>query len=304
MTSEMPVPEALCLELQRWHDEGRKEQLGVPWHREKWQGAFPQHADFLGSLPDRIDRTTVCRVAQSAHRDPVTAVHSLIATVAWGHGRKAGRGKMFLNNVLGRNEPTQLGALLTEAADRVRRDGGPATYEWLSPFSQRRSSGSGRIVGLGTSYATKYLFFCAPDREHNPVLILDNDVARWLKEHADWDLQLEGSKRWTRHYTSYVENAVRWAEQLAVQPGDIEFLIFSAAHRGRPGSDWNQGQGVSRTSPRAKVAGVRFDEWEDAVLERLGVLESNERSVVIGAMAAVRAHLNTSSRASWPQQVR
>ena len=76
-----PVPQALLLAFARWDEQGRPEQPASAWSLRSWQAFLPQHAEYVASLPNPIDRAAV-----------LWGSRSRCGPVAWADGRVRGCG--------------------------------------------------------------------------------------------------------------------------------------------------------------------------------------------------------------------
>lgn len=217
-TQRRPVPDALLRAAADWNKDGQRPQLSAKWSMASWQRWLPEHSGELSALPNPIGRTAVLDVCRSAASSREEAVRGFIAAMVWGHG-SVGYGAFRTARVLREND----GAAdrLLEVATRARDEGGPAAFEWLA---------KNRLHWLGVAFATKYLFFCAAAGAGRPALVLDRLVRDWLVRNAGWSLSLDWR---VADYRSYVDTVCGWADELGIEAGDAEMLMFRlAASRG------------------------------------------------------------------------
>lgn len=226
----VPTPSTALAELRElvasWSAEGRPQQPGVPWPREGWlQGFFPAHHYMLEStLPDRLDRAAVRAIGAHAAADASSAEAAFITVRAWGDSAN-GYGPYRTYEILKIADATD--ALLSVA--RTLRD-----ENALAAYRRLADGGDCRLVGLGVSFGTKYLYFCQPDGQGRRALIQDRLMSRWLREHAGRRL---GSDAWReQQYAAYLEQMHVWAAELGCAPDELEMLIFRSM--APPGSHW------------------------------------------------------------------
>jgi hypothetical protein len=224
--SEMvhPVPAALRELLRRWEADGRKEQPGIYWSLAPWQRAFPEHSEYLASLPNPISRAGAIDACREAHTGPEAAVHGFLAAMVWGYGR-VGYGPYRTSHVLG--DTAGAAETLAEVARRARDEGGVAAFAWFKEH---------HLHGLGVAFATKYLFFCAAAGDADPALVLDRLVRGWLARNAGWSLRLDWS---VGAYREYVETVIAWASELGCEVSELEYLMFSSAASSDLTSQWS-----------------------------------------------------------------
>jgi hypothetical protein len=246
--TDLPVPEALEETFKRWDGSGRPAQSGTAWPLASWETTFPDQKAYLASLPNPLDRQAVTEACASAAASPNEAVQGFIAAMIWGYGR-VGYGPFRTARVLTGNQRSP--ALLQEAARRVQRSGGPASFEWLADH---------RLHGLGVSFATKYLFFVYPDAPE-PALILDRLVRSWLGRNIGWSPRLDWR---TADYRKYISTVVNWATQLGISPDTVEYLMFTREVESDPASQWRQ---TFTAVPVATAATLTLE--EAAVLDAL-----------------------------------
>jgi hypothetical protein len=186
------------------------------WSKDTWRKEFPQHADLINRLPERVDRATALSFARDVY-SPEAAVEAFIVAMIWGHGH-TGYGPWRTARVL---EGTA-GApkILFEASQRARAEGGPEAFAWLAENRLRR---------LGVAFATKYLFFCSYDSTY-PAPILDRVVLRWLRTNVGWRIGLDWR---VQEYSEYARTIRAWAGDLGIGVGDVEYLMFTDTEESR-----------------------------------------------------------------------
>ncbi len=248
-----PVPPALGALVQQWDSHGRPAQAGSNWSLRAWKLTFPEHAEFLASLPNPMSRDGAAKACSEAHLGSEAAVRGFLAAMIWGYGR-IGYGPYRTSHVL--TETHGAAGILAEAAIRVRNRGGPAAFDFLAQH---------RLHGLGVAFATKYLFFCTSAAgDGPPALILDRLVRGWLARNTGWSLRLDWH---IADYRDYVENVAVWASELNCAPSDLEYLMFGSAVSSDPTSQWFEMPSAA-IEPRATSPSSLSTE-EMAVLEAL-----------------------------------
>jgi len=213
----MKVPQTLAILADNRRRGLSESQAGVPWSKTPWKKYFPEHAGFFDNLPNQpLQRSEILQACSSADRSPDDAVQAFLAAMAWGYG-PIGYGPWRTKRMF--DEDSDAGDRLHQVARSLISDGSVEAYRLLA--------NSCRLKWLGPAYGTKFLYFCpqAPDRP--PGLILDRLVARWLRQHEVLDLS---AAHWsTLTYENYVHAMRSWANELDLQPGELEEAIFVQA---------------------------------------------------------------------------
>ena len=210
--------------VRAWAAAGRPAQVGIAWPRDRWLAAFPRHRAMLRSLPDELDRSGVRRVAAGSTASDVATEAAFIATMAWGYGW-VGYGPHRTAKMLG-SAPDAL-ARLRLVALSAQEEGAAAAYGHLARDC--------RIKGLGPAFGTKFIVFCQPRDARPATLIHDELVSAWLKAHGRPDLV---TIPWRLPaYEAYLEQVHAWADELAIEPEAVEYLIFQSMADER-GNQW------------------------------------------------------------------
>jgi hypothetical protein len=111
-----------------WQAKGKPAQLPIPWRRDRWIAALPEHEATLRSLPDRLGRDDVRTACRGAAVDPVSAVGGFVAVMVWGFGR-VGYGPDRTHRMLATPDaPGRLHAV----AETLASEGPPAAYRRLA----------------------------------------------------------------------------------------------------------------------------------------------------------------------------
>jgi hypothetical protein len=208
------APPALRREVEAWIRAGRPAQGGTLVVVERWVSALPGHADVVRALPSPLDRAGA-RKAVRGRLAGGEVVGAFVASQVWGYGGR-GYGPYRVRGVLAQHGAAEhLGA----AVALLARDGAAAAFGALA--------GEHRIAGLGPSFASKFLFLADPAGE---ALVLDDFVARWLREHAG--LALAHRPPRAEAYRAYLDAMRAWAAELGLAPAELEQVIVEAAARG------------------------------------------------------------------------
>lgn len=221
--SASQVPRAVEEAVSEWRRRGQPAQSPTSYPREAWADRFPEHRELITSLPERLDRAAVREAIAQLDAQPGWATRSFVVTQMWGYGQR-GYGPSRVRQVLD-DAAQRAEVALSEAAELVNREGPSAAFRALSETH--------KLKGLGTSFATKFLFFS--DRSQR-ALILDDFIAEWLRENADTRLTLQPMH--PDHYERYLDLMHGWAEALGLAPAELEEVLFTAGAGGRPRSSW------------------------------------------------------------------
>jgi hypothetical protein len=65
-----PIPPELRGLLTQWETSGRPPQRGSIWSLRPWQLAFPEHGEYLASLPNPISRADAVEACREAPLGP------------------------------------------------------------------------------------------------------------------------------------------------------------------------------------------------------------------------------------------
>lgn len=223
--AEQPVrvPSPVAEAVADWRARDMPAQRAVRWRREAWVEAFPRQREMFLALPDKLDRRAVHDAIARIGRNDGWVMSAFLISQAWGYAER-GYG------------PSRVGALFeggTETATHSLQ-AAATMVEQEGPVSAFRAlAGQHKIKGLGTAFATKFLYFADP---HERALILDDFIAEWLRENADLRLTVQPMN--VHHYERYLETMAGWSEALSLEPALLEEVLFSAAAASRPGSSW------------------------------------------------------------------
>jgi hypothetical protein len=216
------------LEVRRllaWVGSGqRPHQPGIPWPRERWRHHFPQLASHLNSMPDLLDRELVGTVARRAHGGNREALEAFVTVMAWGFGT-VGYGPYRTRRII--DSTPEAASRLHRVATALQREGVIKAYELFST--------SCRLMYLGPSFGTKFLYFAQPASGARTALIHDALVTAWFSRQLGLDIS---SPSWdVAMYRRYLDMVARWADALGCEPDDIEYAIFQTMADER-GNQW------------------------------------------------------------------
>jgi hypothetical protein len=228
------IPDAIVEVVSSWQTHGRPQQPAIRWPRARWLASFPDSAELLDSLPDRLDRATVQAACLKAAHSPQAAWHAFMVVMLWGQGR-TGYGPWRTKRIL-QDTPDAKQRLVT-VARHLSQAGALEAY--------RRLGTDCRLRWLGPAFGTKYLYFC-PQCPGSPALILDRLVARWLTNNTQHTFR---AGPWSpTSYRRYLELVGSWAAVLGVAPEEVEWCIFQA-QSDQAGNQWATTPPPSRRSP-------------------------------------------------------
>jgi len=223
------VPSSVRRVVEDWRAAGQPPQPPIPWPRQRWIEDFPEHRDALARLPDRLDRNDVRAAGADAPRSTGQAVDAFLAAMAWGYGDTVGYGRFRTRRILDSRE---------DAPDRLRAVA-IAVAEEGAIFGYRALATTSRLEGLGPAFGTKLLYFWQPPGARPQALIFDAFVAGWLDRHAG--IRIDAVQWSVKAYSRYLELMHTWADELRVQPDELEMCIFRDEASGR-GSQWGDGR--------------------------------------------------------------
>lgn len=196
-----------------WVNSGSPEQESFDWERfrPKWTGAFPQHKEFLMSLPESISRERLRIICSSEN---VSVLEKFLTVMVWGYGDRAYGPfrveRMFLD--------PELEIKLTEAYDLGHSGQPKKAFEYL---------GLNRIDLLGPSFSTKFISFCTPRSIGAPIY--DSFIIQWLNSFADFQVSTSSTysnKSVVLDYSRYWDWVKAKSIDLGCYPDEIELLIF------------------------------------------------------------------------------
>ena len=144
-----------------------------------WNQHLTHHSLSDTLLGATLTRADLFGLAAGAHRSPDGALTLLWNALAWGSGTRNRNNKRRIASIAANRD--EHGPLLQQAAQLSATDPVHA-YELLRPRRQNT------IGSLGPAFFTKYLYFAGGGDPHHPCCILDNLVARSLRNAGYSDL--------------------------------------------------------------------------------------------------------------------
>lgn len=223
----LAMPADLQTRFLSWDARGRPQQVAFEWKKENWQRGLGD-IGVLNALPNPIDRAGVAEIFKRIHNAD-TALDAYIASYLWGYA-KAGFGPYRAARVIGLNTAPVTGkdfaVELCTLAQVAMDNGGVAAYEHI--VTKRRHDRH-YFRQWGPAFATKFISYATKASDQvDTTPILDSVVARWFGKHGT---EL-GPLRLTWHssdsYRRYSECMAEWAHELAIEPEQVEQLIFAA----------------------------------------------------------------------------
>jgi len=213
--------ESLALELDS--DDGIAWNLDAweaAFSRSEWQALWPRFETVSSwSVDGYIRRMTLLQEARLIDSGDALTLH--IGAMVWGVGSTTGRNRANVAKGLkDSNAPVKMSRLF----EALRTSGFS-----IEIFNRIGRKGDLGLPGLGSSFATKTLYFMGFGLDHSAdlrPLILDMVVARALRETAPAFPKYPGFRR--KWYSSYVRLAQRWGDELGfpTRPDVIEYLLF------------------------------------------------------------------------------
>jgi hypothetical protein len=195
------------------------------WKKKNWAKYLGDYS-VLESLPNPIDREGVLESFKLI-LDSDSALDAYIASYLWGYAR-TGFGPYRAARVIRVNTDREKGkefaAELYMLARIAMTSGGNAAFEHVVG---RRQSDRKFFAWWGPAFATKYISFAT--KASNQVAttpIMDNIVATWFRRHCSEVGPLWLNWNGDTSYRKYTGRMAEWAEELGIEPEQVEQLIF------------------------------------------------------------------------------
>jgi len=222
---QTPASEFVPVELQtrhaRWVGEGRPSQHSFGFRRDTWKPWLPEFKDFIDGLPAELSREFITNLGVDAAQNPRSAAETLIASNIWGNGMNAKRGPWYTHDALATqgtaSQPLDGPHRLQLIAIEAKELGLVAAFNSSVNLPNK-------LDKLGTSFATKYLFFISNLQGRYRGLVLDRVIANWFAANTSLALR-EGELNPTK-YGEYLFAMYSWASELGETPETIEWVIF------------------------------------------------------------------------------
>ena len=110
------------------------------------------------------------------------------------------------------------------------------------------------------------MFFCAEHGTTTPAPVLDRLVRNWLATNVGWPLSLDWN---ISDYRTYVDAVSAWGNELGVDPGDVEMLMFQLAAAADPASLWRQPELFAEPGPPSQEPVAEAAEEVQTILAAL-----------------------------------
>ncbi|WP_461163589.1 8-oxoguanine DNA glycosylase OGG fold protein [Arthrobacter sp. R4-81] len=225
------VPDDLQRRFQKWDANDRPPQDAFEWKQKTWQRYLDDSA-ILETLPNPIGRSCVLETFKLI-KDRDSALDAYIASYLWGYA-KANFGPYRAERVIRLNTDPENGkdfaVELHTLAQIAMTNGGNAAFQHVV---DRRQSHRKFFDQWGPAFATKFISFATKAADQMPTMpIMDSIVAQWFRNHCKEVGPLRLNWHSASSYRRYTECMAKWAQELDIEPDQVEQLIF--AKDGRP----------------------------------------------------------------------
>ncbi|GAB5079575.1 hypothetical protein ARTHROSP310_27180 [Arthrobacter sp. AD-310] len=219
------VPDDLQRRFKNWDAEGRPSQVPFEWTKKNWAKYLGDYG-VLESLPNPIDREGVLDSFKLI-RDPDSALDAYIASYVWGYagtGFGPYRAARVIRVNTDREKERDFASDLHTLAEVATTSGGNAAFEHVV---HRRQSDRKFFAWWGPAFATKYISFATKASSQVATTpIMDSIVARWFSKHSRDVGPLWLNWHSADSYRRYTERMAEWADELDIEPEQVEQLIF------------------------------------------------------------------------------
>ncbi|WP_043422434.1 8-oxoguanine DNA glycosylase OGG fold protein [Arthrobacter sp. 9MFCol3.1] len=224
------MPDDLRRRFQKWDAKGRPPQEAFEWEKKNWQ-KYLGNSRILEALPNPIDRPGVLETFKLV-QDPDSALDAYVASYLWGYA-KANFGPYRAERVIRLNADPETGkhfAVELHTLSQISMaDGGTAAFEHVV---HKRQADRKFFAQWGPAFATKFISFATKASDQVATTpIMDSIVARWFKNHCQEIGPLWLNWNSASSYRRYTECLAEWAEDLGIEPEQVEQLIFQKAER-------------------------------------------------------------------------
>jgi hypothetical protein len=220
------VPDDLQRRFEKWDSKGRPPQTPFGWKKRNWQKYLGDYS-VLESLPNPIDREGVLDSFKLI-RDPDSALDAYIASYLWGYagtGFGPYRAARVIRVNTDREEGRDFAAELHTLAEIAMTGGGNEAFEHVVDLRQRDRK---FFAWWGPAFATKYISFATKaSRQVATTPIMDSIVAGWFRKHSKDAGPLWLNWNSAGSYRRYTSCMAEWAEELGIEPEQVEQLIFA-----------------------------------------------------------------------------
>ncbi|WP_197432519.1 hypothetical protein [Pseudarthrobacter sp. GA104] len=219
------VPDDLRRRFQKWDANGRPPQMPFEWKKGNWQKYLGSRS-ILETLPNPIDRGGVLESFKLIH-DSDSALDAYIASYLWGYAG-TGFGPYRAARVIKLNTDVENGkdfsGELHRLAGIAMTNGGNAAFEHVV---EQRQSNRKFSAWWGPAFATKFISFATKASDQVATTpIMDSIVAGWFRKHCKEVGPLRLNWNSAGSYRRYTECVAEWAEELDIEPEQVEQLIF------------------------------------------------------------------------------
>ena len=214
--------------VKNWKNNGSPQQEAFNWASNKvnWIKSFQRDSDFIAELPEDIDREVVRGICCSSR---FGIREKFLSVMVWGYGDR-GYGPFRVTQMMNQGHTENV---LTEVYKLSQYGEVKSAYEYLS---------TNRIRGLGPSYGSKFMSFCAPRTVGAPIY--DSLIARWVGVFAEKDFVgvAVSSETWNlKTYSRYWDWVKMHSEELECYPDEVELVLFrDAESKFSKASNWNR----------------------------------------------------------------
>lgn len=203
------------------------------WKKQPWLDQMhdlPDVVALVERLPDRVSRQSTLDAVSTA-MNTGGALPAFIAVMIWGWGTAAGMGALRTRWILTQTKAKSAHAI-SEAVDPLvakrLKAGARSAYADGALEAFRLMNNEGRILHLGPSYFTKWLYFTSAvdgPYDSKAAPILDDRIVEWLKDSAG--VRLERNR--TSSYSEYLDLLASWGEPYGRTRVQVETEIFRLA---------------------------------------------------------------------------
>ena len=210
--------ERLLKLLYEWKSEGSPQQGSFDGSRSRgnWVKSFPNHSEFIKSLPPALSRGDVRNICESSTNG---IIEKFLVVMVWGYGDR-GYGPYRVSRMLSQENAQDV---LSEVHSRSRIGNAKTAYDFFR---------KNRINGLGPSYSSKFITFCTPREVSAPIY--DSYVALWIDKFAPHDfVQVPTSSiTWNlKTYSRYCDWINEHANYFECFPDEVELALFRDAQK-------------------------------------------------------------------------
>lgn len=203
--SEIHLPDRAITEIAGANVDTWITNHTVTLNRQWWTDELTSAGLADTVLGQDISRGEVFALAAGAAVDPDAALTLLWNSLAWGSGKRNRNNGKRIASVA--EDTARASGLLMQAAALSRTSPAEA-YELLYPHHKTA------ICQLGPAFFTKYLYFAGGGNPSHPCAILDENVARALRDACGWkSLPVEKAGWYASTYDRYCALLEMWVDE-------------------------------------------------------------------------------------------